>query len=386
MARLGDVCNILNGYAFKSEQYVANGIRIIRIANVQKGFIEDSNPVFYPSDSIEVAKYSLSAGDLLMSLTGNVGRVAILSSEFLPAALNQRVACLKIKPNKELDKAFLFHLLNSDYFEQRCIEASKGVAQKNMSTEWLKDYEIPLFPIEVQYRIVAVLDKVSDLITLRKQQLAKLDELVKSRFIELFGDPDMNPLKWDEVLLGDHLDIIGGYAFKSDGFLDEGIPVLRIGNINSGHFMPVNMVFWHDDPQLTRYKMYPGDLVMSLTGTVGKDDYGNVCILGAEFPEYFLNQRNAKLELKHTIDKRYLAELLKFTRIKKRLTGISRGVRQANIANKDIANLRIPIPPIDMQRQFTAFVEQTDKSKSAIQQSLEKLETLKKALMQKYFG
>ena len=140
MVRLGDVCDILNGFAFKSEQYVNDGIRIIRIANVQKGYIEDSTPVFYPMDSKDAEKYRLEEDDMLMSLTGNVGRVAKLSKEFLPAALNQRVACLRIKAGVALDKAFLFNLLNSDYFEQKCIAASKGVAQKNMSTEWLKEY------------------------------------------------------------------------------------------------------------------------------------------------------------------------------------------------------------------------------------------------------
>ena len=131
--------------------------------------------------------------------------------------------------------------------------------------------------------------------------------------------------------------------------------------------------------------MYPGDLVMSLTGTVGKDDYGNVCILSDEYPEYYLNQRNAKLVIKTTMNKHYLSELLKFSKIKKRLTGISRGVRQANISNRDILALCVPTPPIKLQEQFAAFVEQSDKSKMAVQQSLNKLELLKKSLMQKYF-
>ena len=104
MVRLGDVCDILNGFAFKSEQYVDDGIRIIRIANVQKGYIEDSTPVFYPADNKDVKKYCLEEDDMLMSLTGNVGRVAKLSKEFLPAALNQRVACLRIKDGVALDK------------------------------------------------------------------------------------------------------------------------------------------------------------------------------------------------------------------------------------------------------------------------------------------
>ena len=131
--RIGDACEILNGYAFKSDKYVADGIRVIRIANVQKGYIEDSTPAFYPLDSAGLEKYMLEEGDLLMSLTGNVGRVAMLEKQFLPAALNQRVACLRLKTDR-ISKGYLFHILNSDYFEQQCIQSSKGVAQKNMST------------------------------------------------------------------------------------------------------------------------------------------------------------------------------------------------------------------------------------------------------------
>ena len=138
---------------------------------------------------------------------------------------------------------------------------------------------------------------------------------------------------------------------------------MRIGNINAGTFRPVNLVYWKKDDDLSRYLMYPGDLVMSLTGTVGKDDYGNVCILGPEYEKYYLNQRNAKLELKDGLDKYYLAELLKFPQVKKRLTGISRGVRQANISNKDILDLLVPIPPLQLQQQFAVFVAQVDKSK-----------------------
>ena len=360
--RLGDACEILNGFAFKSENYVDSGIRVIRIANVQKGYIEDNTPAFYPLDSVELDKYMLEEGDLLISLTGNVGRVAILEKEFLPAALNQRVACLRLKTSR-LTKGYLFHILNGNLFEQQCIQSSKGVAQKNMSTEWLKNYEIPLYSKEKQDVITEILDKTYNVISCRKQEIQKLDELIKARFVELFGNPEINDMHWDEHKLSDELSVIGGYAFKSDSFQEDGIPVLRIGNINAGVFRPINLVFWKKDDTLFKYLMYPGDLVMSLTGTVGKDDYGNVCILGSEYEMYYLNQRNAKLELKDGLDKYYLAELLKFPQIKKRLTGISRGVRQANISNKDILDLSVPIPPMKLQQQFADFVTQVDKSK-----------------------
>ena len=184
--RLGDACEILNGFAFKSENYVDSGIRVIRIANVQKGYIEDNTPAFYPLDSVELDKYMLEEGDLLISLTGNVGRVAILEKEFLPAALNQRVACLRLKTSR-LTKGYLFHILNGNLFEQQCIQSSKGVAQKNMSTEWLKNYEIPLYSKEKQDVITEILDKTYNVIFCRQQEIQKLDDLIKARFVEMFG-------------------------------------------------------------------------------------------------------------------------------------------------------------------------------------------------------
>lgn len=285
-----------------------------------------------------------------------------------------------------LDRQYLLHYLKSDMMLSFIKEYATGSVRDNLKLADLGKFPINLRPVEEQRQIAATLDKIDELIAKRRQQLDKLDELVKSRFIEMFGEPDENPMGWEVTELEHQLEIVGGFAFKSTGFTDSGIPVLRIGNINSGHFLSVNMVFWPNDPTLARYKMYPGDLVMSLTGTVGKDDYGNVCILSDEYPEYYLNQRNAKLVIKTTMNKHYLSELLKFSKIKKRLTGISRGVRQANISNRDILALCVPIPPIKLQEQFADFVAQTDKSKLAIQKSLEKLEILKKSLMQKYFG
>lgn len=288
--------------------------------------------------------------------------------------------------SEELDQQYLLHYLKSDMMLTYIKEYATGSVRDNLKLSDLGKFPINLRPLDEQRKIAAVLDKVSDLIAKRRQQLDKLNELIKARFVEMFGEPHENPKHWQEDELSRHLKVIGGYAFKSDGFTDEGIPVLRIGNINSGRFLPVNMVYWSDDSALARYKVFPGDLVMSLTGTVGKDDYGNVCILGADYDEYYLNQRNAKLSIEAALNKCYFSELLKFPRIKKRLTGISRGVRQANISNKDILTLRVPIPPIELQEQFAAFVEQTEKSKNIISHSLEKLETLKKALMQEYFG
>ena len=262
-----------------------------------------------------------------------------------------------------LDQRYLLHYLKSDIALTLIKANASGSVRDNLKLSVLQEFPINLRSIGEQRKIADDLDRVDHLMQLYQYEIATLDDLVKSRFMELFGNPEINDRCWDEHKLSEELSVLGGYAFKSDLFQEEGIPVLRIGNINSGTFRSVNMVYWQQDEGLSRYMIYPGDLVMSLTGTVGKDDYGNVCILGSEYEVYYLNQRNAKLELKNNLDKYYLAELLKFPQIKKRLTGISRGIRQANISNKDILELVVPIPPIKLQQQFADFVAQVDKSK-----------------------
>lgn len=183
--KLSEICNILNGYAFKSKEYVDNGIRVIRITNVQKGIIEDADPKYYDiSQKDKLKNYMLEENDLLISLTGNVGRVGLMPKELLPAGLNQRVGCLRIKETKNISIEYLYQYLNSDNFENECINNSNGIAQKNLSTEWLKDYMITVPSIEEQKQITKKLEKVQKITKTKKEQLKELDELIKSQFVE----------------------------------------------------------------------------------------------------------------------------------------------------------------------------------------------------------
>ncbi len=159
MQPLGNFAHCLNGFAFKSELYVNEGIRVIRITNVQNGYIKDDEPKYYPKKfETDISRYELFENDLLVSLTGNVGRVALLPKSFLPAALNQRVACLRITDESRLLQKFLFYFLNQKSFEFEAIGASSGVAQKNLSTEWLKSFKIPVPPVEVQLQLIEQID------------------------------------------------------------------------------------------------------------------------------------------------------------------------------------------------------------------------------------
>lgn len=385
MARLDEIFDLQMGKtpSRNNADYWTDGqydwVSIADLGSYQK-YVEDTKERISALAVQESGIKSVPANTVIMSFKLSLGKTAITQE---PVYTNEAIMAFIPTEKYAVLPDYFYYLFSAKDWTKGTNRAVMGTTL-NKATLGAVSITVP--PIDEQRKIAAILDKVSDLIAKRRQQLDKLDEMVKARFVEIFGEPDENPKHWQEDELSHHLKVIGGYAFKSDGFTDEGIPVLRIGNINSGHFLPVNMVYWPDDLALARYKVFPGDLVMSLTGTVGKDDYGNVCILGADYDEYYLNQRNAKLSIERSLNKCYFSELLKFPRIKKRLTGISRGIRQANISNKDILTLRVPMPPIELQEQFAAFVEQTEKTKIIISHSLEKLEPLKKALMQEYFG
>ena len=384
--RLGDVCDVLNGYAFKSNSYTNEGVRIIRISNVQKGYIEDNAPVFYPSEDINTSKYQLFEDDLLLSLTGNVGRVGILEKQFIPAALNQRVACIRIKDSNILYKPFLFNFLNSDFFEKDCIHSSNGVAQKNMSTEWLKDYNIPLPPLEEQRKIAAVLDKVSDLIAKRRTQLDKLDELVKSRFIEMFGDCKRNPKNWSVCNLEEIAQVGSSKRVFVEELKKSGIPFFRgteVGALAEGKKIEPELFITEEHYQqlcLATGKPQIGDLLMP---SICPD--GRIWIVNLEEPFYFKDGRVLWL---HDIKKEFNSVFLLYTlkdRIMTDYDSIASGTTFAELKIFSLKQCKVFNVPIELQNQFAAFVKQTDKSKLAIQKNLEKLEILRKSLMQKYF-
>ena len=346
-----------------SEYWNKKDYKWISIADLTKTgkYISDTKEFLSQKAVEESGIKVIPANTVVMSFKLSIGKIAITMENMYS---NEAIMAFNDKHVMEILPEYIFYLFKYKNWD---IGSNKAVMGKTLNKATLSEIEVEICPIEKQKEIVNILNKVMLVLDSRKLELQHLDELVNARFVEMFGNPDTNAKNWKEYALSEKLNVVGGYAFKSDQFDENGeIPVLRIGNINAGYFRPVNMVYWKEDKNLERYVVCPGDLVMSLTGTVGKDDYGNVCILSDDYEKYYLNQRNAKLEIKEGINKQYLSQLLKFEYIKKKLTGISRGVRQANISNKDILNLVVPVPPIELQEQFAAFIEQTNKSKVII--------------------
>ena len=369
--KLGDISKLINGdrgknYPSQADITDDGEIPFINAGHLNGGSIDFSEMNYISQDKYDkLNSGKFQKGDILYCLRGSLGKKAIVNND-INGAIASSLVIIRPDPEK-VSGEYLMLALDSPAIKEQLVKANNGSSQPNLSAASVREYEVELPEFSIQKEVVEKLIKVRSIIDNRRQELQLLNDLIKARFVEMFGDPYVNPKGWIECALSEKLNLVGGYAFKSDMFDENGgIPVLRIGNINTGYFKPIKLVYWQEDESLERYAMHPGDLVMSLTGTVGKDDYGNVCILGDEYEMYYLNQRNAKLEIKEGIDKFYLSQLLKFAQIKKKLTGISRGVRQANISNKDILNLVVPVPPIELQNQFAAFVNQVDKSKVVV--------------------
>ena len=364
--RLGDACDILNGFAFKSENYVDSGIRVIRIANVQKGYIEDNTPVFYPLETNELDKYMLEEGDLLMALTGNVGRVAILKKEFMPAALNQRVACLRLKTDR-VAKDYLFHVLNSAFFEQQCIQSSKGVAQKNMSTEWLKDYEIPMYPKEQQELIADILDKTRNIIISRNYELKKLDDLIKARFVEMFGDPISNPMKWDIYRLEECLERIdNGKSFicSDKPRTGDNPAILKLSAATYGDYRPnENKALLDESLFVESSEVHAGDLLFTRKNT--PELVGTAAYVQNTPPKLMMPDLIFRLVPNEKVNAVFLWQLINCKEFRPVIQAISGGSAKSmsNISKERLGKIKVICPPRELQDSLIPFVEQTDKSK-----------------------
>lgn len=242
----------------------------------------------------------------------------------------------------------------------------------NRHFKWLKEVEIPTHTENEQNDIVAVLDKVSGLIALRKQQLQKLDELVKARFVELFGDPVSNPMRWKKEQLQCNATLLNGRAYKQDELLDSGkYPVLRVGNFFS------NRSWYYSDLELDDDKYCDnGDLLYAWSASFGPRIWSG----GKVIYHYHI----WKVLVGENYNKQFLCNLLDY--VTASLMGETHGIGMMHLTKSGMEETEFIVPPMELQGQFATFVKQTDKSKLAIQQSLDKLELLKKSLMQEYFG
>ena len=284
-----------------------------------------------------------------------------------------------------LDRQYLLHYLKSDMMLSFIKEYATGSVRDNLKLADLGKFPINLRPVEEQRQIAVTLDKIDDLIAKRRQQLDKLDELVKSRFIELFGTVKENPYNFPTATLKEICyKITDGKHGGCEQEANSGYYYIGAREIYDG------VIHYDTAPQITyadfakdyrRCNIEQGDMVIVNTGaTIGKS-----AIAVSPLTERTLLQKSVAL-LKVKTDM-VSAEFLRYCYMANpSMYMVKSASAQPNLLLSKMNATVIYLPPLELQKQFAAFVTQTDKSKLAIQKSLEKLEILKKALMQKYFG
>ena len=370
---LPEVCKIQYGFPFDSAQFsTSEGMPLIRIRDVVRGYSETFTTESYQDE------YIVHQDDLLIGMDGEFN---IAKWGKIDALLNQRVC--RLIPSSEIDKNYLFYFMPSAL--KRIEEKTPFVTVKHLSAKELNKIRVPIIPLDEQRRIAATLDKVSDLISKRRQQLDKLDELVKARFVEMFGDPATNPMGWEkgtirdvvtEVKYGTSKPAVEGGAYK----------YLRMGNITYDGHLDLTDLKYIDIPEseLDKCTVKKGDVLFNRTNS--KELVGKTCVYNLD-ETMVIAGYIIRVRVNNRVLPEYLSAVLNSSYGKKTLAEMCKAiVGQANINAQELQNIQILIPPLELQYKFLKVIQKIEKINLPISRSLEKLQTLKKALMQEYFG
>ena len=351
-------------------------ISIADIGNASK-YIERTKESISDTAVAESGIKIVPKGTVIMSFKLSIGKTAITTEDMFT---NEAIMAFIDKGVCPLDIDYFYHFCcGKDWLSG----TNKAVMGLTLNKATLSEITISIPDIASQRKIAAQLDKIDELIAIRQTELELLSELVKSRFIEMFGDTELNPYSWEKSTLGTICDVRDG-THDSPQYYETGYPLVTSKNVTGGKIdmTDCSLICEADFQKINeRSKVDIGDIIMPMIGTVGKP-----VIVDIE-PEFAIkNVALIKFKMDTSVLNTYIQALLQSDYFDKAITSKVRGGTQKFISLGDIRKLEILVPPIELQQQFATFVEQTDKSKFEIQQSLEKLEILKKSLMQQYFG
>lgn len=383
MAKLGDIATYINGYAFKPQDWSDEGIPIIRIQDLTGNSYQANR---YNGEY--ASKYEVNDGDVLISWSASLG-VYIWHGE--KAVLNQHI--FKVVFDKErISKDFFVHQVG--LILENAASDAHGATKKHLTKPVFDALPFYLPPYEKQCEIAEVLDKVTSLISLRKQQLAKLDELVKARFVEMFGEPVSNPYKFevrslqnmlDDGIITYHLDGNHGSDYpRNEEFVESGVSYISANCIIDD---TVNLNLAKHLTEERAAKLRKGiaqdeDVLFAHNATVGPvailHTRETKVILGTSLTAYRCN--------KQRILPAYLKAYMQSEGFVRQYTKDMKQTTRNQVPITAQRKYLFIVPPLSLQNQFAAFVERVDQQKQTVQQSLEKLELMKKALMQEYFG
>ncbi|VOW91683.1 type I restriction-modification system, S subunit [Streptococcus pneumoniae] len=347
--KLGQVATFINGYAFKPQDWSSEGKEIIRIQNLTK----TSKGINYYSGTID-KKYIVEAGDILISWSGTLGVFQWCGRS---AVLNQHI--FKVVFDKiDIDKSYFKYVVEKGL--QDAVKHTHGSTMKHLTKKYFDNIMVSYTNLREQQRIAKKLNTISQIYDFRKIQSEKFNELVKSRFNEMFGDVILNEKEWKVSKWNEILTIRNGKNQKQVEDADGKFPIYGSGGI---------MGYAKD------WIVKKNSVIIGRKGNINKpilvrENFWNVDTAFGLEP--VLEKINSEYLF-------YFCQLYNFEKLNKAVTIPS-------LTKSDLLNISIPLPPLALQNEFADFVALVDKSQLAIQKSLEELETLKKSLMQEYFG
>ena len=374
------------------EDLYGTGIPVLRTANfTNEGIINFENVVTRNISPPKLKGKLLQKGDILLEKSGGsdrqpVGRVVYFDGQADKYGFNNFTSALRISDLTMWNPKYIFYALYANYHHggTRKYE-NKTTGLHNLKVDlFIRSFSVPYATLIKQNEIVKKLDLLNHLENVCEVQLQKLDELIKSRFLEMFGNKEYSICQ-----LSDQCEIITkgttpttiGYNFTTDG-----VRFIKIENITEeGKFDTAKMMHISDECNMImkRSQLKSGDLLFSIAGAIGRCAVVTNDILPAN-----INQALAIIRLRKDaqLSRNFLFAVLKSSYVEKQYKGLRRGGAQLNLSLKDIGNFKILLPPESEQENFIDLYKQVDKSKMAVQKSLDELETLKKSLMQTYFG
>ena len=382
MARLGELYAITSGGtpARKHPEYYKSGnIPWVKTGDLKNTYLSTTDEKITIDGLKNSSARLYPVGTVLLAMYGaTIGATSILEIE---AATNQ--ACAAFTPRADIIPQYLCLFFESQ--KSKFIKDAVGGAQPNISAGYLRKIEIPLPSLDEQRKIAAVLDKVSDLIAKRRQQLTKLDELVKARFVEMFGTFPQNEHGWPAGKIRDVIQE-ARYGSSRPAVEDGKYPYLRMNNITYNGELDLRDIKHIDVPEseLPKCTVQFGDVLFNRTNS--KELVGKTCVYDRN-ETMVLAGFVIRIRVNSRVLPEFLSSFLNTDFTKQMLLGMCKtAIGQANINSQEMQNIGIYIPPIDLQHKFVEFKQQVNKSKSFISCSLDKLKMLKKVLMQRYFG
>lgn len=345
------------------EKFVSRNVECI----TEKG-LENSSAKLFPENTVLIAMYGATIG----------------ACSILPYAATTNQACAAFLPCEAVIPSYLYNFLTSK--KEQFVRDGVGGAQPNISAGYLKKVQLNVLPLKRQSEIVAVLDKVSDLIDKRRQQLETLDTLVKSQFIEMFGDPLTNPKEWEkrqlQELVSKDCSISYGIVKTGDD-VPDGIPVFRPVDIvgKTPALDEMKRTTKEISDQYKRTLLKGNELLITVRANIA-----DTCIIGEEFSGCNVGRGIVPIRTdEEKINLEFLKAQIDFDSLNQYIKSKAKGITLIQLNMEDLRLIEFVVPPMELQNQFVCIKQQTDKLKLAIRQSLEILETLKKSLMQQFF-